>query len=164
MWVGIANVSCSQGRANLARRPYDSRCMHPEATAERLGASTPSAHRPGASRRWCRRGWRLDRHRHLRHALVQGVRRLPAVSADRRLCVTLFLLALAIELYGTSLHGWRDYTVEPWVGLTTTNPPVWIGAVYCTLETLEQFVASRRESSQVIARKPLAGSPASALL
>ena len=86
------------------------------------------------------------------------------VSADRRLCATLFLFALAIELYGTGLHGWRYYTVEPWFGLTTTNPPVWIGAVYCTLETLVRFVARRRESSQVIASKPLAGSPASALL
>ena len=67
-----------------------------------------------------------------------------AVSADRRLCATLFLFALAIELYGTSLDGWRYYTVEPWFGLTTTNPPVWIGAVYCTLETLVRLVAHRR--------------------
>lgn len=67
-----------------------------------------------------------------------------AVSADRRLCATLFLFALAIELYGTSLQGWRYYTVEPWFGLTTTNPPVWIGAVYCTLETLVRLVARRR--------------------
>jgi len=86
------------------------------------------------------------------------------VSADRRLCATLFLFALAIELYGTTLGGWRYYTVEPWFGLTTTNPPVWIGAVYCTLETLVRIVASRRESSQVVARKSLAGRPAGALL
>jgi len=57
-------------------------------------------------------------------------------SAAPRLCATLFLLALAIEAYGTTLGGWRYYTVEPWFGLTTTNPPVWIGAIYCTLETL----------------------------
>jgi hypothetical protein len=85
-------------------------------------------------------------------------------SADRRLCATLFVFALAIELYGTSLHGWRYYRAEPWFGLTTTNPPVWIGAVYCTLETLVRFVANRRESSQVVASEPLAGRPASALL
>jgi hypothetical protein len=68
-----------------------------------------------------------------------------AVSADRRLCATLFLFALAVELYGTSLGGWRYFTTEPWFGLTTTNPPVWIGAVYCTLETLVRIVANRRE-------------------
>ena len=87
-----------------------------------------------------------------------------AFSRDRRLCATLFLFALAIELYGTRLGGWRYYTVEPWFGLTTTNPPVWIGAVYCTLETLVRVVASRRESSQPVARFRLADSPAAALL
>lgn len=70
-----------------------------------------------------------------------------AVSADRRLCATLFLFALAIEVYGTSLQGWRYDTVEPWFGLTTTNPPVWIGAVYCTLETLVRLVATRRSAA-----------------
>ena len=80
-------------------------------------------------------------------------------SRDRRLCATLFLFALAIELYGTRLGGWRYYTVEPWFGLTTTNPPVWIGAVYCTLETLVRVVASRRESSQPVARFRLARQP-----
>ena len=66
-----------------------------------------------------------------------------AFSADRRLCATLFVFALAIETYGTTLGGWRYFTVEPWFGLTTTNPPVWIGAVYCTLETLVRVVARR---------------------
>lgn len=60
------------------------------------------------------------------------------LSANPRLCATLFVFALAIEWYGTSLAGWRYVTVEPWFGLTTTNPPVWIGAVYCTLESLVQ--------------------------
>lgn len=63
------------------------------------------------------------------------------LSANPRLCATLFLFAFAIEAYGTSLGGWRYYTVEPWFGLTTTNPPVWIGAIYCTLETLVRVAA-----------------------
>ena len=67
-------------------------------------------------------------------------------SANPRLCATLFLFALGIETYGTALGGWRYYTVEPWFGLTTTNPPVWIGAVYCTLETLV------RAASEALAR------------
>ena len=64
-------------------------------------------------------------------------------SANPRLCATLFLVAFAIEAYGTALGGWRYHTVEPWFGLTTTNPPVWIGAIYCTLETLVRLAAAR---------------------
>ncbi len=64
-----------------------------------------------------------------------------AFSADRRLCAILFVFALAIETYGTQLGGWRYFTVEPWFGMTTTNPPVWVGAIYCTLETLVRAVA-----------------------
>lgn len=55
---------------------------------------------------------------------------------EQRLYGVAFLLALAIETYGTALGGWRYYAVEPWFGLTTTNPPVCIGAIYCTLEVL----------------------------
>lgn len=69
------------------------------------------------------------------------------VSAQPALCATLFLFALAVETYGTALGGWRYYTVEPWFGLTTTNPPVWIGAVYCTLETLVRLATTRRVRS-----------------
>ena len=57
-------------------------------------------------------------------------------SANPRLCAMLFVFALAIEVYGTQLGGWRYFTIEPWFGLTTTNPPMWVGAIYCTLETL----------------------------
>ncbi len=32
--------------------------------------------------------------------------------------------------------------MEPWFGLTTTNPPVWIGAIYCTLETLVRLATT----------------------
>ncbi len=47
-----------------------------------------------------------------------------------------FMMALAVETYGTSLGGWQYYAVEPWFGLTTTNPPVCVGAIYCTLEVM----------------------------
>lgn len=67
------------------------------------------------------------------------------VSAQPRLCATLFLLAFAIETWGTTLGGWTYVTREPWFGLTTTNPPVWIGAIYCTLETLVRVTAAAAE-------------------
>ena len=81
-------------------------------------------------------------------------------SANPRLCATLFLFAFAIEAYGTGLGGWRYFTREPWFGLTTTNPPVWIGAVYCTLETLVRAVAQRRVPAAI----RLAEAPRGALL
>ncbi len=55
---------------------------------------------------------------------------------ERRLYGVAFVFALAVETYGTALGGWRYFPVEPWFGLTTTNPPVCIGAIYCTLEVL----------------------------
>ena len=55
---------------------------------------------------------------------------------EQRLYGVAFMFALAVEAYGTSLGGWRYFPVEPWFGLTTTNPPVCIGAVYCTLEVM----------------------------
>ncbi len=66
-----------------------------------------------------------------------------ARAGDRGLCSVLFLFALAIEAYGTALGGWRYHPREPWFGLTTTNPPICIGAVYCTLEALVRWLASR---------------------
>ena len=55
---------------------------------------------------------------------------------DPRMYGVAFLFALVVETWGTGLGGWRYYTVEPWFGLTTTNPPVCIGAIYSTLEVL----------------------------
>ena len=49
----------------------------------------------------------------------------------------MFLFALAIESYGTSLGGWRYFAQEHWFGLhTVTSPPLWTGVFYCTLDAL----------------------------
>ena len=86
-------------------------------------------------------------------------------SANPRLCATLFVFALAIETYGTALGGWRYYTVEPWFGLTTTNPPLWIGAIYCTLETLVRLTcAALPRARAVIAGRAHPRSAASATM
>jgi hypothetical protein len=71
-------------------------------------------------------------------------------SRDPGLCAVLFLFALAIEVYGTSLGGWQYFTREPWFGLATTNPPMWVGAIYCTLETLVRVTAGRLPSLDVL--------------
>jgi len=59
-----------------------------------------------------------------------------AVSRGRPLYAVMFVLALAMELYGTWLGCWTWKPLVPGLGLTTTNPPVHAGAFYCALDLL----------------------------
>ncbi len=52
----------------------------------------------------------------------------------RRLYAAMFVLALAMELYGTWLGNWTWMREVPLAGLTTTNPPGCVGAGYCLLD------------------------------
>jgi hypothetical protein len=61
-----------------------------------------------------------------------------------------FVMALLVETYGTSLGGWRYHPVEPWFGLTTTNPPVCVGAIYCTLEVMVRRAGRSAERAPVL--------------
>jgi hypothetical protein len=54
----------------------------------------------------------------------------------RPLLAATFGLALAVELLGTWLGVWAWAERAPWLGLTTINPPVAVGAFYCTLDAL----------------------------
>jgi len=58
------------------------------------------------------------------------------LSPSRRLYATMFVLSLAMELYGTWMGNWRWNDAVPWLGLTATNPPVAAGAFYCVLDLL----------------------------
>ena len=58
------------------------------------------------------------------------------VSPSRRLYATMFVLSLAMELYGTWIGNWAWSRDVPWLGLTTLNPPVAAGAFYCVLDLL----------------------------
>ena len=60
-----------------------------------------------------------------------------------------FVIALVVETYGTSLGGWRYHAVEPWFGLTTTNPPVFVGAIYCTLEVMVRRLGALKIEAQL---------------
>ena len=65
-----------------------------------------------------------------------------------RLAVVTLAVGIPLDAWGAwwaqpAVSAW-SWAVEPRFGLTTTNPPVWIGAVYCTLETLVRLVARRR--------------------
>lgn len=59
-----------------------------------------------------------------------------ALSRARKLYAVMFLLALAMEIYGTALGNWRWHAEVPWLGLHTLNPPLAAGAFYCILDML----------------------------
>ncbi len=54
----------------------------------------------------------------------------------KKLYAVMFVLALAMEIYGTWLGNWSWDTAVPWLGLTTLNPPLAAGAFYCVLDML----------------------------
>jgi hypothetical protein len=66
------------------------------------------------------------------------------VSPSRRLYATMFVLSLAMELYGTWLGNWVWSPQVPWLELRTVNPPLAAGAFYCVLDLLVVSVANRR--------------------
>lgn len=61
-----------------------------------------------------------------------------------RLYVTMFLLALAMELWGTWLGNWTWRSQVPGLGWPLANPPLAAGAFYCVLDLLSDSVRRRR--------------------
>jgi hypothetical protein len=59
-----------------------------------------------------------------------------ALPAQRRLFASTFLLALALELYGTRVGSWAWARHVPWIGFSSTNPSLCVGGVYCALDAL----------------------------
>ena len=53
-----------------------------------------------------------------------------------RLYAVMFVLSLAMEIYGVWLGNWAWAPVAPWLGFTTINPPLAAGAFYCMLDML----------------------------
>ena len=58
------------------------------------------------------------------------------LSTARTLYSTMFVLALAMELYGTALGNWSWLETTPGLGITSANPPFSAGAFYCLLDLL----------------------------
>ena len=58
------------------------------------------------------------------------------ISPSRRLYATMFVLSLAMELYGTWMGNWAWSHDVPWLALRTVNPPLAAGAFYCVLDLL----------------------------
>ena len=61
-----------------------------------------------------------------------------------RLYAVMFVLSLAMEVYGTWLGNWTWAAEAPWLGFTTINPPLAAGAFYCMLDMLVVATMSRR--------------------
>lgn len=74
-----------------------------------------------------------------------------ALSRARKLYAVMFMLALAMELYGTALGNWTWNREVPWLGLTTLNPPLAAGAFYCVLDLLVMGTASLLKRRQAVA-------------
>lgn len=62
---------------------------------------------------------------------------------SRRLYAVMFVLALAMEIYGTWLGNWTWNADVPWLGLTAINPPLAAGAFYCVLDLLVVATVAR---------------------
>jgi hypothetical protein len=65
------------------------------------------------------------------------------LSPSRRLYATMFVLSLAMELYGTWMGNWIWAPQVPWLGLTAANPPLAAGAFYCVLDLLVVVTANK---------------------
>jgi hypothetical protein len=65
------------------------------------------------------------------------------ISPSRRLYATMFVLSLAMELYGTWIGNWTWAARVPLLGLTTLNPPIAAGAFYCVLDLLVVTATAR---------------------
>jgi hypothetical protein len=59
-----------------------------------------------------------------------------AMPLHRRLYASTFLLALALELYGTWLGNWTWVREVPALALVTTNPPAIASAFYAVLDAI----------------------------
>jgi len=59
-----------------------------------------------------------------------------AFGKNRKLYATMFLLSLAMELYGTWIGNWAWVPHVPGVPLTSANPPLCVGGLYCALDLL----------------------------
>lgn len=73
-----------------------------------------------------------------------------------RLYAVMFVLSLAMEVYGTRLGNWTWAEEAPWLGFTTINPPLAAGAFYCMLDMLVVATVAAMRPAPMDARVPFA--------
>jgi hypothetical protein len=59
-----------------------------------------------------------------------------AFGRHRRLYAMMFVISLLMELYGTWIGNWTWVPKVPGLPLTSANPPLCVGALYCALDLL----------------------------
>lgn len=77
------------------------------------------------------------------------------VSPSRKLYATMFVLSLAMELYGTWIGNWAWSPRVPWLGLAADNPPLAAGAFYCVLDFLVVGATAKFKGSGYLLIRPL---------
>jgi hypothetical protein len=80
------------------------------------------------------------------------------ISPSRSLYATMFVLSMALELWGTWIGNWVWSERVPGLGLTTLNPPIAAGTFYCVLDLL--VVAAAVGLERAYGRAPLSVSAA----
>lgn len=76
-----------------------------------------------------------------------------------KLYSVMFVLSLAMEVYGTRLGNWVWMPEAPWLGFTTINPPLAAGAFYCMLDMLVVATVAGSRGVAADARTPPTPSP-----
>lgn len=72
-------------------------------------------------------------------------------SRARKLYAVMFVLALAMEIYGTALGNWAWRLDVPWLGMSTINPPLTAGVFYCVLDMLVVTTVARMMKAKRLA-------------
>ena len=67
-----------------------------------------------------------------------------------RLYITMFLLSLVMELWGTALGNWAWRGALPGLGWPVANPPLAAGAFYCVLDLLSEKCARLRRLATAV--------------
>jgi hypothetical protein len=68
----------------------------------------------------------------------------------------MFVLALAMEIYGTALGNWTWRPLVPWLEMATINPPLTAGVFYCVLDMLVVTTVARFMKQPVLPTSALA--------
>ena len=82
---------------------------------------------------WALRVWMADTDR-LGVVLFALFAYLLLRGPSRSLYAVMFVLALALELYGTAIHAWGWAPRVPFAHISAANPPFAAGAFYCALD------------------------------
>ena len=77
-----------------------------------------------------------------------------ALGSNRRLYATMFVISLLMELYGTGIGNWVWAPEVPGLPLTSANPPLCVGGLYCGLDlcvvNADRFLRRWRRSTEVV--------------